>query len=96
MQSFVKLLLNSLYAEQIRKDIEENFACKSEYWMQLEFDDRVKDYWKKSSLNFIVKNIDDKGMEDLLKNLTHAVNGFYTNDLFYTDTDSFYIEKSLG
>ena len=54
MQLFVKVLLNSLYAEQIGKDIEEKFPCKSEYWMQLEFDDRVKYYWKISSLNFIV------------------------------------------
>ena len=32
-------------------------------------------------------------MEDLLKNFTHAIIGFYTNDLFYRDTDSFYIEN---
>ena len=30
MQILVKLLMNSLYGEQIRKDIEEKFACKSE------------------------------------------------------------------
>ena len=30
MQLLVKLLMNSLYGEQIRKDIEEKFACKSE------------------------------------------------------------------
>ena len=30
MQILVKLLINSLYGEQIRKDIEEKFACKSE------------------------------------------------------------------
>ena len=28
MQLLVKLLMNSLYGENIRKDIEENFACK--------------------------------------------------------------------
>ena len=32
-QLLVTLLMNSLYGEQIRKDIEEKFACKSESWM---------------------------------------------------------------
>ena len=45
MQLLVKLLMNSLYGENIRKDIEEKFTCKSEYWMQTEYDERVKDYW---------------------------------------------------
>ena len=30
MQVLVKFLMNSLYGEQIRKDIEQSFACKSE------------------------------------------------------------------
>ena len=46
MQLFVKVLLNSLYGENIRKDIEEKFACKSEAWMMTENEERVKDYWK--------------------------------------------------
>ena len=46
MQLLVKLLMNSLYGENIRKDIEEKFAYKSEMWMQTEYDERVKDYWK--------------------------------------------------
>ena len=46
MQLLVKLLMNSLYGENIRKDIEEKLACKSEMWMQTEYDERVKDYWK--------------------------------------------------
>ena len=44
MQLLVKLLMNSLYGENIRKDIEEKFACKSEMWMQTDYDERVKDY----------------------------------------------------
>ena len=36
MQLLLKLLRNSLYGEQIRKDIEEKFACKLDYWMQTE------------------------------------------------------------
>ena len=34
--------MNSLYGQQIRKDIEEKFACKSKYWMISECDERVK------------------------------------------------------
>ena len=61
--------MNSLYGEQIRKDIDENFAGKGEAWMLTEYDERVKDYWKIGYGNYIVKMIDDKGLEDEVKNL---------------------------
>ena len=115
MQLLVKLLMNSLYGENIRKDIEEKFACKSEAWMMDNYDDRVKDYWKISGINYIVKMIDDAGLEDevkklntmplhlgafvlsnskrIMNNFIHAIDGFYTNDVYYTDTDSLYIEN---
>ena len=115
MQLLVKLLMNSLYGENIRKDIEEKFACKSEMWMMSEYDERVKDYWKISGINYIVKMINDKGLEDEIKkintmllhlgafvlsnskrnmnNFIHAIGGFYTNDVYYSDTDSLYIEN---
>ena len=115
MQLLVKLLLNSLLGENIRKDIEEKFACKSDSWMMTEYDERLKDYWKISSINYIVKMIDDAGLEDevkklntmplhlgafvlsnsnrIMNNFIHVINGFYTNDVYYTDTDSFYIEN---
>ena len=64
MQLLVKLLMNSLYGENIRKDIEEKFAGKSEKWMQTEYDEIVKDYWKISNINYIVKMIDEKGLEN--------------------------------
>ena len=44
MQLLVKLIMNSLYGEQIRKDIGESYQCKSEMWMQTEYDERVLDY----------------------------------------------------
>ena len=115
MQVLVKLLMNSLYGENIRKDIEEKFSCKSEAWMMTEYDERVKDYWKISGINYIVKMIDDVGLEDEVKKLNtmplhlgafvlsnskrimnsfiHAINGFYTNDVYYTYTSSLYIEN---
>ena len=115
MQLLVKLLKNSFYGENIRKDFEEKFACKSEAWMQTEYDERVKDFWKISGITYIVKMINDPGLEDEIKKLNamplhlgafvlsnskrimnkfiHATNGFYTNDVYYTDTDSLYIES---
>ena len=69
MQFSVKLLMNSLYGENIRKDIEEKFACKSEARMMSEYDERVKDYWKISGMNYIVKMIDGAGLEDEVKKL---------------------------
>ena len=80
-----------------------------------EYDERVKDYWKISHGNYIVKMIDDAGLEDevkklntmthplgafvlsnskrIMNNLIHAINGFYTKDVYYTDTDSLYVEN---
>ena len=37
MQILVKLIMNFLYGEQIRKDIEESYQCKSEMWMMTEY-----------------------------------------------------------
>ena len=109
------LIKNSLYGENIRKDIEEKLLVKSEYWMLVEYDERAKDYWKTSGINYIVKMIDDAGLEDEVKKITtmplhlgafvlsnskrimnnfiHAINGFYTNDVYYIYTDSLYIEN---
>ena len=69
MHFLVKLIMNSLYGEQFRKDNEENFASKSEAWMMREHDERVKDYWKISVINYYVKMIDDAGLEDEVKKL---------------------------
>ena len=43
MQSLVKLLENSLYRENIQKDIEDKMACKSEAWKMSEIDEKVED-----------------------------------------------------
>ena len=68
MQLLVKLLMNSFYGENKRKNMEEKFACKSEAWMMTEFDERVNDYWKISGINYLVKMVDDAGFEDEVKN----------------------------
>ena len=43
-QLLVKLIMNTLYGDQIRKDIEESYQCKSEIWMMTEYDERDLDY----------------------------------------------------
>ena len=115
MQLLVKIIMNSLYGEFLRKDILESYQCKSEMWMMTEYDERVLDYQKINHGNFIVKMKDDEGLEDKVKNVItlplklavfilsnskrimnnfiHAVDGFYTNDVYYTDTDSLYFES---
>ena len=82
--------------------------------MMSQYDEKVMDYWRISHGNYIVKMIDDKGLEDQVKklftmplhlgvfvlsnskrimnNFIDAINGFCTNDVYYTDTDSLYIE----
>ena len=115
MQLLVNLLVNSLYGENNCNNIEEKLVCKSEMWMQTEYDERVKDYWKIGGINYIVKMIDDVGLEDevkklntmplhlgafvlsnskrIMNNFIHAINGFYSNDVYYTDIDSLYIKN---
>ena len=44
MQGLVKLIMNNLYGVQIRRDINESYYCKSETWMETEFDENVLVY----------------------------------------------------
>ena len=70
MQLLVKLIMNSLYGEQIRKDITDSYECKIENWMITEYDERVLDYQKINHGNYIVKKKDDAGLEDEVKEVT--------------------------
>ena len=79
MQTLVKLIMNSLYGVQIRKDINESYYCKSENWMKTEFDEHVLDYWKLPNGNYIVKMKRDDGLDDDcdIKNTLLAVLGAF-------------------
>ena len=55
MQGLVKLIMNSLYGGQIRKDIDQSYKCKSQHWMETEYDENVLDYWRLPNGNVIVK-----------------------------------------
>ena len=79
MQGLVKLIMNSLYGVQVRKDINESYSCKSETWMKTEFDENVLDYWKLPNGNYIVKMKKDDGLDDDcdIKNTLPAVLGAF-------------------
>ena len=79
MQGLVKLIMNSLYGVQIRKDINESYSCKSETWMKTEFDENVLDYWKLPNGNYIVMMKKDDGLDDDcdIKNTLPAVLGAF-------------------
>ena len=55
MQGLVKLIMNSLYGNQIRKDIDQPYKCELQTWMETEYDEKVLDYWKLPNGNCIVK-----------------------------------------
>ena len=114
MQLLVKLIMNSLNGEFLRKDILERYQCKSEMWMMTEYHERVLDYQKISHGNYIVKLKNENGLPDEVKkintlplqlaafilsnskrfmnNFNHAFGAFYTNDIYYTDTDTLFFE----
>ena len=64
MQFLVKLIMNSLYGEFLRKHVLESYQCKSEIWMMTEYDERVLDYQKINHGSYIFKMKDDEGLED--------------------------------
>ena len=62
MQNLVKLIMNSLYGVQIRKNINELYYFKSENWMQTEYDDNVLEYWRLPNGNHFEKITKDEGL----------------------------------
>ena len=79
MQGLVKLIMNSRYGVQIRRDINESYYCISETWMKTEFDEIVLDYWRLPNENYIVKIKKDDGLDDDcdIKNTLPAVLGVF-------------------
>ena len=79
LQKLIKLIMNSLYGFQIRRDNNESYYCKSETWMKTEFDENVLDYWKLTNGNYIVKMKRDDGLDDGcdIKNTLPAVLGAF-------------------
>ena len=55
LPGLVKLIMNSLYGNHIRKDNNEPYYCKSETWMKTENDENVLDNRRIPNGNYIVK-----------------------------------------
>ena len=100
-QLLVKLIMESLYGEQICKDIEESYEYKSEAWIMVEYDERVLDYQKINHGNYVVKLKDGSGLEDevkkvntmplhlgafILSNSKPIMNILYTQSIDFTQT----------
>ena len=64
MQELVKLIMNRLYGDQIRGDINESYSCKSETWMKRDFDENILDYWRLPNGNYFVKMKKNDGLDD--------------------------------
>ena len=69
IQWLVKLIMNSLYGENIRKDINEKIACKSEAWMMTDYVEQVKVFSRTSHGNYIVTIVDDAELGNEVKKL---------------------------
>ena len=63
MQGLVKLIMNSLYVENMRRDINEEDKCNSEFWMQTENDENVLDYGRYPNGEYFAKLKQDDGLE---------------------------------
>ena len=55
--------MNSLHGVLIRKDINEFCKCKSELWMQTEYDENVLVFWRLPNGHYIVKIKKDHGLD---------------------------------
>ena len=58
LREIIKLILNSLFGAQIRKEINESYKWKSQHWMQTKYDDILLDFWKIPNENYIVEKYD--------------------------------------
>ena len=64
LQSMCKAISLGSYGSCIRRDINENFKCVTENWMNAEFDDRVKNWFPLENGNYMVNIIDHVGVDD--------------------------------
>ena len=63
MENLVKIIMKSLYRVQIRKNIDQFCKCKSEHWMQTEYDENELVYRKLPNGNYLVKLKNDDGLD---------------------------------
>ena len=64
LQSMRKAVYLATYGGCIRRDINENFKCVTENWMNTEFDYRVENWFPLENGNFMVNMSDHDGIDD--------------------------------
>ena len=62
LQLMCKDTVNGGYGSCIRQDINENYKCVTENWMNTEYDDRVKNYIPLENDNYMVNIVDHEGI----------------------------------
>ena len=72
LQFLVKVIMNSIYGEQLRSDIEQSYQCKLVNWMMTEYDESFR-LWKKEFRKLYRKIESDNGLENELKKLTPCI-----------------------
>ena len=99
MQGSVKLIMNCLYGVQKGKDFDQNFKCKSEHWMQTEYDENVLEYWKLPNEKLLrkMKNDDDLDGDNTKKDTLPSHLGAFSlsnsersMNTFIRETNGFY------
>ena len=97
IERLVKIIMSSLYGAQIGRDIIESYCCKSEHWMQTEYDENVLDYWRLPNGNYFVKMKKDEGLDDNdydLKNTVPAQLGSFILSISQRNMNKFIREMN--
>jgi len=108
IDSLCKLLLNSIYGKTVTRDIEEKYIITSKREFALHKNDHtVKDFDFLSNGQVLMK-IEERGKSffpsqfgsyilahsrRVMNDIVHAIDGFNTFKIWYTDTDSLYIDQ---
>ncbi len=91
--------MHSLYWVQVRRHNIEFYNCKSEHWLQTEYDGKVLCYWRLPNGIYIVKVKKDDGLDcdNDVKNMFPIQLGAFIlsntkwiMNIFTRDTDGFY------
>ena len=84
MQGLVKLIMNSLHGDQIRRVIKEFYKYKSQHWMKTEYDGNALDYWRLPNGTYMVKfekyDALDDGNNDVKNTLPAQLGAFFSSN----------------
>ena len=77
VQNLAKLIMNSLYGNQLRKDINESYKCISQHWMEKVYDDNVFHYWRLPIFSKIENRQWFRKWSRCEKHITKSLDSFY-------------------